>query len=314
MRPRRRCWPRSRLDLATTCVRGSYWRCRVSSASGGATRQPQRCTPPASTSVNLVEVRRFPVLRHVNRQRRRSRPSPRSRASLVGMGPRAAIAPRRHASTVAGNSATRMPAPSSAIRTRPPAMPSCCGPTRTRRSWSKPSTSVEKRRRSTTYFDRDRAIHPAMTTPRPDPRLGTDLGPYRIEAVIGRGGMGVVYLRHRSRTSVAAWRSSCFREELADDADFRARFMRESKMAAAIDDPNILPVYDAGEVDGVLFIAMRYVEGSDLEQRLRAGALTAGRRHPPPWPGGQRARQLPTPRPRPPRRQAGQHPHRRGSG
>jgi serine/threonine-protein kinase len=44
-------------------------------------------------------------------------------------------------------------------------------------------------------------------------------------------------------------------------------------MAAAIDDPNILPVHEAGEIDGVLFIAMRYVEGTDLEQRLHDGAI-----------------------------------------
>ena len=111
-----------------------------------------------------------------------------------------------------------------------------------------------------------------MTAPASDKRLGTDLGPYRIEAIIGRGGMGVVYLA-TDRNLGRRVALKLLPEELAADADFRARFIRESKMAAAIDDPNILPVYDAGEVDGVLFIAMRYVEGSDLEQRLRVGAL-----------------------------------------
>jgi serine/threonine protein kinase len=111
-----------------------------------------------------------------------------------------------------------------------------------------------------------------MSTPRPDLRLGTDLGPYRLESVIGRGGMGVVYLA-TDRNLGRHVALKLLPEALAADADFRARFIRESKMAAAIDDPNILPVYDAGEVDGVLFIAMRYVEGSDLEQRLGAGAL-----------------------------------------
>ena len=84
--------------------------------------------------------------------------------------------------------------------------------------------------------------------------------------------MGVVYLA-TDRNLGRRVALKLLPEELAADAEFRARFIRESKMAAAIDDPNILPVYDAGEVDGVLFIAMRYVEGSDLEQRLRAGAL-----------------------------------------
>jgi predicted Ser/Thr protein kinase len=111
-----------------------------------------------------------------------------------------------------------------------------------------------------------------MTTPRPDPRIGTDLGPYRIEAVIGRGGMGVVYLaeERRLKRRVAL---KILPPGLADDADYRARFERESQMAAAIDDPNILPIYEAGEIDGVLFIAMRYVEGTDLEARLRDGPL-----------------------------------------
>ncbi len=111
-----------------------------------------------------------------------------------------------------------------------------------------------------------------MTAPSPDPRIGTDLGPYRIERVIGRGGMGVVYLAEQPSLGrkVAL---KILPPELAEDADFRARFISESKMAAAIDDPNILPIHEAGEIDGVLFIAMRYVEGSDLEQRLRAGAI-----------------------------------------
>src|SRR4249920_2414599 len=111
-----------------------------------------------------------------------------------------------------------------------------------------------------------------MTTPRPDPRLGTELGPYRIEAVIGRGGMGVVY-RAEERRLKRRVALKILPPALADDLDYRARFERESQMAAAIDDPNILPIYEAGEIDGVLFIAMRYVEGTDLEARLRDGPL-----------------------------------------
>ena len=111
-----------------------------------------------------------------------------------------------------------------------------------------------------------------MTGARQDPRLGTDLGPYHIDSVVGRGGMGVVYRaeERRLRRRVAL---KILPPDLADDADFRARFERESQMAAAIDDPNILPIYEAGEIDGVLFIAMRYVEGTDLEARLRSGPM-----------------------------------------
>jgi serine/threonine-protein kinase len=109
---------------------------------------------------------------------------------------------------------------------------------------------------------------------RPDPRLGTDLGPYRIEAVIGRGGMGVVYLaEHRElRRKVAL---KLLAPDYADDEGFRARFLRESRMAAAIDHPNIIPIYEAGEVEGAYFLAMRYVDGVDLATRLRAGPLAA---------------------------------------
>ncbi len=61
---------------------------------------------------------------------------------------------------------------------------------------------------------------------------------------------------------------------LADDEAFRARFIRESRLAASIDDPNIVPVYEAGEIEGVFYLAMRYVEGTDLESHLRQGPLT----------------------------------------
>src|SRR4051812_18260111 len=92
---------------------------------------------------------------------------------------------------------------------------------------------------------------------------GTVLGGYRIEGVIGRGGMGIVY----RATQLALQRPVALKviaPNLAEDESFRRRFRRESMLAAAIDHPNIIPVYEAGEVDGVPFIAMRYVKGTDL--------------------------------------------------
>ncbi len=61
--------------------------------------------------------------------------------------------------------------------------------------------------------------------------------------------------------------------ELAEEPKFRERFLRESRIAASLEDPNILPVYEAGEADGALFIAMRYVRGTDLRRLIDAAAM-----------------------------------------
>jgi serine/threonine protein kinase/WD40 repeat protein len=100
-----------------------------------------------------------------------------------------------------------------------------------------------------------------------DPRIGTELAGYRIETLLGRGGMGAVYLAEQLRLKrrVAL---KLLTPELAADERFRERFLRESELAASIDHPNVLPVFDAGEVDGRLYIAMRYVEGTDLRKLL----------------------------------------------
>jgi YVTN family beta-propeller protein len=106
-----------------------------------------------------------------------------------------------------------------------------------------------------------------------DPRLGTRLAGYQIKALLGRGGMGTVYLAEQlgPRRPVALKLLSA---PVATSEAFRERFLRESELAAAIDHPNVLPVYDAGESDGVLWIAMRYVPGMDLAGLLaRDGAL-----------------------------------------
>jgi tRNA A-37 threonylcarbamoyl transferase component Bud32 len=109
-----------------------------------------------------------------------------------------------------------------------------------------------------------------------DPRIGTELAGHRIEAVIGRGGASVVYLAEhvRLRRNVAL---KVLAPHLADDEDFRERFIRESRIAATLDHPNIVTVYDAGEDDDALYISMRYIEGSDLAKVLRAGGLGSSR-------------------------------------
>jgi serine/threonine protein kinase len=106
--------------------------------------------------------------------------------------------------------------------------------------------------------------------------VGSELGGYRIEAEIGRGGMGIVYLAEQIRLErkVAL---KVITPALADDVGFRSRFERESRLAASIDHPNVVPIHEAGERDGLLYIAMRYVRGSDLKQELAHGGLDPAR-------------------------------------
>ncbi|GLV99443.1 serine/threonine-protein kinase [Streptomyces lavendulae] len=114
-----------------------------------------------------------------------------------------------------------------------------------------------------------------------DPRAGRASGPaggriagYQLEEEIGRGGMAVVYraLDLRLDRTVAL---KVLAPELARNDTFRQRFAHESKVAAAIDHPHIVPVFEAGEADGLLYIAMRYVPGQDLRALLdRTGPLS----------------------------------------
>ncbi len=93
--------------------------------------------------------------------------------------------------------------------------------------------------------------------------IGSVFAGYRIEGVAGEGGMGRVY----RATQMALKRQVALKlivPELADDPGFRVRFERESELTASIEHPNVIPVYEAGEAEGRLFIAMRWVEGTDL--------------------------------------------------
>jgi predicted Ser/Thr protein kinase len=107
-------------------------------------------------------------------------------------------------------------------------------------------------------------------------RIGTEVAGFRIESVLGRGGMSVVYIAEQIRLGrkVAL---KVLTTELAWDEQFRERFVRESHIAAAIDHPNIIPIYDAGEADGLLYIAMRFVQGPDLKEILKRGNVGLGR-------------------------------------
>ncbi|HEX2030668.1 MAG TPA: serine/threonine-protein kinase [Actinomycetota bacterium] len=104
-----------------------------------------------------------------------------------------------------------------------------------------------------------------------DPRIGTVVAGYRLDAFIGRGGMGMVYRAEDQETGTRGRKAAVklLAPELAADERFSERFRQESQTAASIDHPNIIPIYEAGEEDGVLYIAMRYVEGDDLHAFLR---------------------------------------------
>src|SRR5437870_3286936 len=95
-------------------------------------------------------------------------------------------------------------------------------------------------------------------------RLGEEFAGYRMEALLGRGGMSVVYLAEDLKLGRKVT-IKILAPELASESNFQTRFVNESKIAAALDHPNVVPIYEAGEAEGQLFIAMRYVRGTDLE-------------------------------------------------
>ena len=101
-----------------------------------------------------------------------------------------------------------------------------------------------------------------------DLAVGSMFAGYRIESVAGRGGMGIVY----RATDVALERLVALKfiaPELASTSGFRERFTQESRIAASLDHPNVIPIFHSGEHDGVLFLVMRYVEGEDLRSELQ---------------------------------------------
>src|SRR5579862_1632693 len=105
---------------------------------------------------------------------------------------------------------------------------------------------------------------------------GSEIAGYRIVGTLGRGGMGFVHeAEHVILGRKAALKTLL--PELADDGDFRERFIAESQMVAALDHPGIIPIYDAGEADGIVYIAMRYVSGGDLAEQIDRAPLEPDR-------------------------------------
>ncbi|MDX6654401.1 MAG: hypothetical protein QOH18_1111 [Solirubrobacterales bacterium] len=108
-------------------------------------------------------------------------------------------------------------------------------------------------------------------------KVGDRLGDFEIVEVAGAGGMGVVYkARQRSLDRIVALK--VIRDEIASEAEFRERFLREAKLAASVDHPHVVTVYDVGDEDGRLYLVMQWIDGSDLRQLLdSSGRLTPKR-------------------------------------
>ena len=107
--------------------------------------------------------------------------------------------------------------------------------------------------------------------------VGSEVAGYRLEEQIGQGGMALVY---RAR-DVQLGRNVALKllsPTLGSDESFRERFIRESRAAAAVDHPNIIPIFAAGQSDGVLYIAMRFVQGGDVRELVdQLGPLSGDR-------------------------------------
>src|ERR671923_2738138 len=100
-----------------------------------------------------------------------------------------------------------------------------------------------------------------------DLAVSSQFGGYRIDGMLARGGMGVLY----RATEIASDRAVALKliaPEFSEDDYFRRRFEREARLAAQVDHPNVVPIYEAGECDGQLFLSMQLVEGIDLGAAL----------------------------------------------
>src|SRR5579875_2157387 len=100
------------------------------------------------------------------------------------------------------------------------------------------------------------------------PFVGDEFAGYRLFAILGRGGMSTVYRAENPRLrNVIALKVMA--PELAGDDVFRERFLEESRIAAGLNHPNVIPIHDSGSSGGLLYIAMRCVTGTDLRQLLK---------------------------------------------
>src|SRR5438046_6839383 len=111
-----------------------------------------------------------------------------------------------------------------------------------------------------------------LTDDDPDALVGTQIGPYRIESVLGRGGMGVVYLALDERLGRKVG-LKLLPQSLAADMTHLGRLKREARTASALNTPNILTIHEIGEADSTSYIASELIDGETLRQRLVRGQI-----------------------------------------
>src|SRR4051812_19203792 len=109
-------------------------------------------------------------------------------------------------------------------------------------------------------------------------QIGDTIGGFRLESQLGEGGMGVVWLAEEVDGQLRRAALKVLPEELAHNEEIRERFLRESSYAERVKHPNIAEVYGAGEENGHLWLAMRYLEGTDLASVIRRGGPMQPRR------------------------------------
>jgi serine/threonine protein kinase len=256
-------------------------------ASGGVVPDPDEGTvPPEGKPARPRPTSSRPKTTSAQRQAGPAQPKTGPAQAKTGpaqakTGPAQAKTGAAQAKTGAAQPKTRaaQPKAGSAPPKAGPAPPKA-GPAPPKAASPRPKTGAAQRKAASPRPKTGAAQRKAAS---PRPKTEVSAGPpsqiagYRLEEQIGQGGMAVVY-RARDERLDRRVALKLLVPALAMDAAFRQRFIRESRAAAAVDHPNIIPIYEAGEASGSLFIAMRYVQGGDVKSLLeRRGPLPAWR-------------------------------------